>query len=235
MAGEGRPWNIRRPHHSDLDRLRDRKRILQLDAEVANGAVHLRVPEQELNGAEVAGLAVDLCDLGSGHRMGAIRARLQSDRGDPAPDEAGILPGRDVEPLVEPSGQRYCDPTSAGSSSHLERDFRVPSVISKRTGCRVLLWMIEARSFTWPAEKTSATLSLTRSHPRSLLSIARLKRARSRTRSASSRRTRIAQTCFGRSGRFWPAMRPLFQAGRHARMAGSPLRALLDRCCTAHD
>jgi integrase/recombinase XerD len=32
--------------------------------------------------------------------------------------------------------------------------------------------------------------------------------------------TRIAQTCFGFSGRFWPTMRPLFQAGRSARMAG---------------
>ena len=50
--------------------------------------------------------------------------------------------------------------------------------------------------------------------------MARLKSARSRMRPEISRRTRIAQTCFGMSGRFWPMIRPLFQAGRRARMAG---------------
>ena len=37
---------------------------------------------------------------------------------------------------------------------------------------------------------------------------------------ASSRRTRIAQTCFGRSGRFRPTIRPLFQAARWGRSIG---------------
>src|SRR6056297_366511 len=64
------------------------------------------------------------------------------------------------------------------------------------------------------------TFILTRSQPRSLLSIARLKSARSRWFSASSSLTLIAQIYFGFSGRFWPTMRPLFQAGRSARMAG---------------
>jgi len=60
--------------------------------------------------------------------------------------------------------------------------FRVPSVISKRTGLRVLLWMIEVRCLTRPAALTSATFSFTRSHPRKLLSMARLMRANSRVR-----------------------------------------------------
>src|SRR6056297_3755343 len=64
------------------------------------------------------------------------------------------------------------------------------------------------------------TFILTRSQPRRLLSIARLKSARSRWFSDSSSLTLIAQMCFGFSGRFWPTMRPLFQAGRSARMAG---------------
>ncbi len=38
-----------RPSHSDLHRLRYRQGVLDLDAEVANGAVHLRMAEQKLN------------------------------------------------------------------------------------------------------------------------------------------------------------------------------------------
>jgi hypothetical protein len=98
--------------------------------------------------------------------------------------------------------------------------FRVPCVISKLTGDRVLLWTIEARCLTYPAAYTSATFSFTRSHPRNLLSMTRLKSASSQICNPISRRTRIAQTCFGSSGRFWPTMRPLFQAGRQTRMAG---------------
>jgi class 3 adenylate cyclase len=49
------------------------------------------------------------------------------------------------------------------------------------------------------------------SHPRSLLSIARLNRARSRVRLASCNLVRIAQTCFGRRGGFCPVILPLFQ------------------------
>lgn len=60
----------------------------------------------------------------------------------------------------------------------------------------------------------------TKSHPRSLLSMAKLNSARSRWFSAISSRMRITQTCFGISGRLCPTTRPLFQARRHARMAG---------------
>ena len=38
--------------------------------------------------------------------------------------------------------------------------------------------------------------------------------------SAISRRTRMDQKCRGKSGRFWPMMRPLFQATRTGRRAG---------------
>lgn len=91
-------------------------------------------------------------------------------------------------------------------------------VISKRTGWRILLWVIEVRFLTRPAEKTSATLRPTRSQPRSLLSMARLKSARSRIWPASLRRMRIAQIYFGMGWCFWPAKRPLLQADRQARM-----------------
>ena len=47
-----------------------------------------------------------------------------------------------------------------------------------------------------------------------LLSIARLNIARSRRRPFICSRTRIVQTSFGFSGRFWPIRRPLFQGAR---------------------
>ena len=89
----------------------------------------------------------------------------------------------------------------------------MPSDISKRTGFCVLLCRTDARSLIWPDAMTSTTFILTKSQPRSLLSMARLKSARSRWFSASSSRTLIAQTCLGLRGRFWPTIRPLFQAG----------------------
>ncbi len=94
-----------------------------------------------------------------------------------------------------------------------------------------MLCRTDARSLICPDAMTSTTFIFTRSQPRSLLSMARLKRARSRWFSASSSRTLIAQTCLGLSGLFWPTIRPLFQAGRSARMAGKfgplPGRAML--------
>jgi hypothetical protein len=54
----------------------------------------------------------------------------------------------------------------------------------------------------------------TRSHPCSLLSTARLNRARSRVRFASCRRVRRAQMCFGFSGGSAPMIRPRFQGTR---------------------
>ena len=56
-----------RPSISDLDRFGYGKRVFEFDAEVANGAVHLGMAEQELDGAQVACLAIDLRHLGSKH------------------------------------------------------------------------------------------------------------------------------------------------------------------------
>ena len=74
----------------------------------------------------------------------------------------------------------------------------------------------------------NVSIRRTRSQPLNLLSIARLKRARSRWLLAISRRTRIAQTCFGRRGRFCPTIRPLFHAGRHVRTAGRLATGMMD-------
>jgi hypothetical protein len=71
-----------------------------------------------------------------------------------------------------------------------------------------------ARSTANPLGVKSSTRSATTSQPRSLLSIARVNIAESRVRPSICNRVRIDQTCFGRSGGFWPMSFPLFQGSR---------------------
>jgi hypothetical protein len=59
-----------------------------------------------------------------------------------------------------------------------------------------------------------AHLQLHETHARSLLSIAKLKRASSRHRLATCKRTRIAQISLSLNGVFWPTSLPLFQGSR---------------------
>src|SRR3989338_7581426 len=112
--------------------------------------------------------------------MRAVGARFEAQRHHPTSDDPRILSRGQVRSAMDPAGPqeiesnhfRVADPTierQPGSFS-----------ISKRTGLPVLLWIIEARSLTRPAANTSRTRSATRSHPRSLLSTALLKSARSR-------------------------------------------------------
>jgi len=99
------------------------------------------------------------------------------------------------------------------SARHLQNNepqitLRARSPTSNCTGCRVLLCVMVTRSRTTPPTTRPETLRRTRSHPRSLLSIARLKRARSRRLPDSSSQTRMAQTCLGRRGRLGEEDRP---------------------------
>jgi hypothetical protein len=59
-------------------------------------------------------------------------------------------------------------------------------------------------------QQTSLTRSLTKSHERSLLSMAKLKSASSRIRPPIWSRSRIAQISFNFRGAFWPTSFPLF-------------------------
>lgn len=90
------------PNLSDFYRLCDGQCILEFNAQITNRAVHLRVAKEELHHPQVAGLSVDLRNFVAPHRMGAIGAWLEADRGHPFPSEASILPRRDVRSLVEP-------------------------------------------------------------------------------------------------------------------------------------
>jgi len=104
----------RRPIASDFNGFRDGERVFQLDAKISHRAVHLGVPKQQLHGAEIAGLTLDLRDLGPAHRMGAIGCWLQPDRCDPISDQPGILTGRDVQPFVEAARPQMFRPDHQG-------------------------------------------------------------------------------------------------------------------------
>ena len=58
MAGVGRPSG--RPLWLDFNSFRDCQDIFKLNSEIPNGAVHLGLPKQELNRAQIAGLAVNV-------------------------------------------------------------------------------------------------------------------------------------------------------------------------------
>jgi hypothetical protein len=85
---------------------------------------------------------------------------------------------------------------------------RAPAVIA--TGRAAILHPVR---MSWTPRATG-------SQPRSFLSTAKLESAGLRASRAIQGRTRMDQTCRGNSGRFWPMMRPLFQATRAGLRAG---------------
>jgi hypothetical protein len=67
--------------------------VIDLDAQVPDGALQLRVPKQQLHGAQVAGLSIDLCCLGSPHRVGAVVGRIKPNAFYSAVHDAYVLTG----------------------------------------------------------------------------------------------------------------------------------------------
>jgi len=67
------------PGTSDVDFLGDLDGVVNLDAEVADGALDFGVSKQQLNSAQVAGPAVDQRGLGSPQRMRPERQRIEAD------------------------------------------------------------------------------------------------------------------------------------------------------------
>ena len=73
---------------SNLGALGEGKGILDLDAEVTDRRLDLRVPEQDLHGSQVACLLVDDRGLRPPQRMRTVAFRPQTDGGDPLVHEA---------------------------------------------------------------------------------------------------------------------------------------------------
>ena len=198
----------------ELDLFREPKRIVNLYAEVANRGLDLRVTEQQLDGSQVACLPIELGDLGSAQRMGAEAAVIEPNVTDPPMDDACVLAGGNVPATMRPAAKQV---TAFIEWLARQQAFdRLPcySVISNCTGRPVFRCTTIPRSRTSAPEQMSSVLRRTRSDALSLLSIARLKSARSWGEPDISRRTLIDQTCLGNNGRFWPTTSPLFQGWR---------------------
>ena len=81
------------PQCSDVDLFGDVERVIDLDAEVPDRALHLGMAKEQLNRAEAAGSSVNQGRLGSPQRVGAEQRRVQTDADDPLRQQASILAG----------------------------------------------------------------------------------------------------------------------------------------------
>ena len=86
---------------SELDLFRDAERIVDLDAEVANGAFQLCVPEEQLDRPQVAGLLVNLRHLCSLHRVRPISRAIETGAFNLAVDDTSVLPCRYVRLIMK--------------------------------------------------------------------------------------------------------------------------------------
>ena len=78
-----------------LRALSEGERVLYVDAQIANGALDLRVAKQDLHSAEIPRLLIDDGRLGSAQRMGSVIPWAQSDPGHPLVNKSSILLPRD--------------------------------------------------------------------------------------------------------------------------------------------
>jgi hypothetical protein len=59
-----------------LDLFRYIEGVIYFNPKIPNGALQLRMTEEELHCAQIAGLAINLSGLRTPHRVGAIKGRL---------------------------------------------------------------------------------------------------------------------------------------------------------------
>ncbi len=93
LSGSGRARRLC-PGISDVDLFSYCKRIVDLDAEVANGTLDLGMPKQELNRAQIASPLVDQCRLGPPKGMRPKQRRVETDANNPFRQQPRLLPRR---------------------------------------------------------------------------------------------------------------------------------------------
>lgn len=64
---------LERPSNLEFNCFSDGQGIIEFHMQVSDSTVHLGVAEKKLNSSKVSGLLVDLGDLGSPHRMDAVK------------------------------------------------------------------------------------------------------------------------------------------------------------------
>ena len=79
------------PDGSEIDAFRDGDGVINLHPEIAHRAFELGVTEQQLHGAQVAGLAIDQRCFGAAQRVRAVCGGVQADRADSSLHDARVL------------------------------------------------------------------------------------------------------------------------------------------------
>jgi hypothetical protein len=82
------------PGTSDINLFCYRERIVDLNTEIAYGALDFRVAEQELDGSKISRAPVDQGRLRPSQRMGPEQPRIEPDAANPFGDQARVLAGR---------------------------------------------------------------------------------------------------------------------------------------------
>jgi len=166
--------------------------------------------QQNLVGPKISCRLVDQRRLCSTHRMCTIFSLVEPNRRDPFVDKSRILACAEMPQTINPAWKQEvesCAVTTPKPSlqalSSLRHDLKLHWPAS-------LLLDHVARLRIWPPLTTSPILILTRSQPRTLLSMTKSKSARSRSRRCSSRLKRIAQKSRGFNGRLGPTVCPAF-------------------------
>ena len=88
---------------SDLRLLRHLQCVVDLNAQVADGALELGMSEQQLYRSEIPGSPVDQRRLGPTHGMGAVGTGIEANLSDPRADDPCVLAGREMGRLVNPA------------------------------------------------------------------------------------------------------------------------------------
>ena len=71
------------PRFSDIDLFGYGERVINLDSEIADRALDLRVAQQELNRPKISRFLIDLCCLRFPERMCAMEAWIKTDHCEP--------------------------------------------------------------------------------------------------------------------------------------------------------
>ena len=182
--GEVAPRRKQGANESDFSIFGKGKRVFHVDAEIAHCILDLAMTEKDLDGAEVAGRPVYDRSLRSAKRVRTILASHQTDAGHPFTDKPCILAGAEMPTMINPAGKNIVVHRAAPPrrSSHASRLVRASGSNSNWTGRPVFCCTTIARVRICPPLIRSRIFICTRSQPRSLLSIARSNRARSRKR-----------------------------------------------------
>jgi hypothetical protein len=91
------------PPPPDLRLLCDLKGVINLSAELPHRGLELRVPEQQLHGAQVLRAPIDQRRLGPAHRVRSVFSAVQPQFIEPVPEDPGVLPNNSRRRRVNPS------------------------------------------------------------------------------------------------------------------------------------